>query len=242
VLREAAHTLLWLKRHLSGGLRVPELPCLLPFLQPDDVFLDIGAHAGAWSVPVSKAVRDGHVYAFEAFPYYARLLQNVVSLMRRSNVTVIVGAVADKPGQTSMVWKDAAGHRLTGKTHMDASAAGDVSVRVPKLTIDSYYAQQPPRRVRLVKCDVEGAELLVFRGAMKTIDRWRPIVFCEINAEFCVRYGYRMADLFDFFADRSYRTFTASAGHLGPLDPAAYSGLGDVVFIPSEVMMPTTCA
>jgi len=242
VLREAAHTLLWLKRHMSGGLRVPELPCLLPFLQPDDVFFDVGAHAGAWALPVSKTLRDGHVYAFEAFPYYARLLKNVATLLRRSNVTVIVGAVADKPGQTSIVWKDAEGHRLTGKTHMDAGATTDVSVPVPTLTIDGYYEQQPPRRVRLIKCDVEGAELLVFRGATRTIGRWRPIVFCEINAEFCVRYGYRMADVFGFFAERSYATFAAHDGRLRPLDPAEYSGLGDVVFVPSEVSIPTTCA
>jgi FkbM family methyltransferase len=242
VLREAAHTLLWLKRHVSGGLQVPELRCLLPFLQPDDVFLDIGAHAGAWALPVSKVVRDGHVYAFEAFPYYARLLKNVVTLMRRSNVTVIVGAVADKPGQTSIVWKDAQGHRLTGKTHMSATADAKVSVPVPTLTIDGFYATRQPRRVRLIKCDVEGAELLVFRGAERTITTWRPIVFCEINAEFCIRYGHRMEDVFEFFALRSYRTYTALEGELRPLDPARYSGLGDVVFVPAEVTIPTTCA
>jgi FkbM family methyltransferase len=242
VLREAAHTLLWLKRHVSGELRVPELPCLLPFLQPDDVFFDVGAHAGAWAVPVSKIVRGGHVYAFEAFPYYARLLENVVTLLRRTNVTVIVGAVSDKPGQTSIVWKDADGHRLTGKTHMSATADADVSVPVPTLTIDGFYAPLAPRRVRLIKCDVEGAELLVFRGAEQTIAKWRPIVFCEINAEFCLRYGHRMEDVFAFFAARSYATFTAHHGRLRPLEPAEYSGLGDVVFVPSEVSIPTTCA
>jgi FkbM family methyltransferase len=242
VLREAAHTLLWLKRHLSGGLRVPELPCLLPFLRPDDVFLDIGAHAGAWALPVSKTLRDGHVYAFEAFPYYARLLKNVVILMRRPNVTVIVGAVADKPGQTSIVWKDTAGRRLTGKTHMNATADAEVSVSVPTLTIDAFYAPLAPRRVRLIKCDVEGAELLVFRGAEQTIGNWRPIVFCEINAEFCTRYGYRMEDVFEFFSTRSYGSFTVHEGGLRRLDRAKYSGLGDVVFVPSEVDSPTACA
>jgi FkbM family methyltransferase len=242
VLREAAHTLLWVKRHVSGELRVPELPCLLPFLQPDDVFLDIGAHAGAWSLPVAQTVHDGHVYAFEAFPYYARLLQNVVSLLRRSNVTVIVGAVADKAGQTSIVWKDAEGRRLTGMTHMSAKAGADVSIPVPTLTIDGFYAALPPRRVRLIKCDVEGAELLVFRGAEQTIAKWRPIVFSEINAEFCRRYGYTMDDVFGFFSTRSYAAFSVHEGRLRSLSPGEYSGLGDVVFVPSEVSIPPTCA
>jgi FkbM family methyltransferase len=242
VLREAVHTLVWLKRHVRGELRVPELPCLLPFLQPNDVFFDIGAHAGAWSLPVSKTVPDGHVYAFEAFPYYARLLQNVVTLLRRSNVTVIVGAVADKVGHTSIVWKDAQGRRLTGKTHMSATADADRSVPMPTLTIDGFCAALPPRRVRLIKCDVEGAELLVFRGAEQTIARWRPIVFSEMNAEFCPRYGYTMDDVFGFFSSRSYATFVAHGGRLHSLSRDEYPGLGDVVFVPSEVSIPAICA
>lgn len=241
-MREAAHSLIWLRRHLSGALQVPELPCLLPFLQADDVFLDIGAHAGAWALPISKQLRNGHVYAFEALPYYARLLDNLVKLMRRPNVTVIAGAVADKTGHTSVVWKDADGRRLTGRTHMNAGASPDVSVTVPTLTIDEFCASQPARRVRLMKCDVEGAELLVFRGATQTIDTWRPVVFCEINAEHCARYGYGMRDVFDFFTVRSYHTFIVKDGGLRRLDPAAYSGLGDVVFVPSEVDPVALCA
>lgn len=242
MLREGIHSLVWLRRHLSGALHVPELACLTPFLEPDDVFLDVGAHAGAWALPISKTLRDGHVYAFEAFPYYARLLANLVTLMRRPNVTVVVGAVADREGVTSMVWKDREGRRLTGKTHMNATAPPDVSVTVPTLTIDGFCAKVPARRVRLLKCDVEGAELLVFRGAARTIDAWRPIVFSEINAEYCGRYGYSMNDLFDFFTSRSYRTFTVNGTRLGSLERSAYTGLGDVVFVPSEVQPPAACA
>lgn len=235
MLREAAHSLIWVRRHLSGELRVPELPCLLAFLQSDDVFLDVGAHAGGWAVPISRKLRRGHVYAFEALPYYARVLGNVLWLLRRRNVTVIVGAVADRPGAVSVVWKDAEGRRLTGKTHISGRADPGVSVTVPSLTIDGFCAGLPPRRVRLMKCDVEGAELLVFRGATETIGRWRPVVFCELYAEYCARYGYGVNDVFDFFDPRSYRTFTVQSGRLLPLDPATYAGRGDVVFIPSEI-------
>jgi FkbM family methyltransferase len=221
---------------------VPELTCLTPFLRQDDVFLDVGAHAGAWAVPISRALDAGHVYAFEAFPYYARLLTNVVRLMRRPNVTVVLGAVADHRGETSIVWKDAHGRRLTGRTHMSASAPANVSVTVPTLTIDEFYAHLPVRRVGLMKCDVEGAELLVFRGAERTIGTWRPVVFCEINAEYCERYGYSMSDVFDFFSARAYACFTVDGGALRPLVPSAYSGLGDVVFVPSEIGLPAACA
>lgn len=36
-------------------------------------------------------------------------------------------------------------------------------------------------RVDLIKCDVWGAEELVFAGAARTLERWRPAVICEIE-------------------------------------------------------------
>ena len=73
--------------------------------------------------PCRRPCRGGHVYAFEALPYYARVLKNVVALLRR---TERHGDRRRRFGQTrpevDIVWKDADGHRLTGKTHMSATA------------------------------------------------------------------------------------------------------------------------
>jgi hypothetical protein len=92
-----------------------------------------------------------------------------------------------------------------------------------------------------MKCDVEGAELLVFRGARETIGTWRPVIFSELNDQYSTRYGYGMNDVFEFFSARSYRTFTVDGGCLRPLSASAYSGEGDVVFVPSELQPPASC-
>lgn len=228
------HAVVWTKRHLSGALAVPELPSLLPLLRPDDVFIDVGAHAGGWTVPVSRALTAGHVYAFEALPHYAGVLKMTVAFLRRRNVTVVAGAIADRPGVVPMVWKDAEGRRLTGMTHIGRPGERGDAVPVEAFTLDDYCARQPQRRISLVKCDVEGAELLVLRGAVSIIDRWRPLVFCELYEDYCAKYGYHASDVFEFFGARRYRPWTIERGTFHSLDPARYGGRGDVLFAPSE--------
>jgi FkbM family methyltransferase len=242
LLKHLLHAAIWTRRHLAGELGAPELPALLSCLQPDDVFLDVGVHAGSWAIPASRALTSGHVYGFEAFPYYAKVLKTTLALLGRRNVTVVVGAVSDAAGEVAIVWRDAAGHRLTGMTHISrGSEAGD-TVRVRALTIDDFCRTHAVGRVRLMKCDVEGAELMVLRGATATIEQWRPLVFCEVYEQYCAQYCYAAADVFSFFAARRYRSMQFGGGVFRPLDPKAYAGAGDVLFVPIEMELSAACA
>jgi FkbM family methyltransferase len=234
-VKHLLHAVIWTRRHLAGRLPSPELLPLLRLLAPDDVFLDVGVHAGSWTIPASRVLTAGHVYAFEALPYYARVLKTTLALLGRRNVTVIVGAVSDAEGEVEIVWKDAAGRRLTGMTRISRGGDEGEKVRVRALTIDAFRQQHPAGRVRLMKCDVEGAELMVLRGAAATIDASRPLVFCELYDAYCARYGYSSPDVFAFFAGRGYRTMAFEEGTFRPLDPALYRGAGDVLFVPDEV-------
>lgn len=242
MLRKVLHALVWANRHRSGFLATPEHGPLLPRLKPDDVFLDVGAHGGRWAIPISRALPSGHVYAFEALPYYAEVLKILVTLFGRRNVTVVAGAVSDGEGEVDLVWKDAAGERLTGRTHIRRDAEPGETVRVPTITIDGFRRQHPRGRVALLKCDVEGAELAVLRGAVETIDRSRPLVFCELYERYCAQYGYSATDIFSFFSGRRYRPMQFAGGVFRPLDPDAYAGEGDVLFVPAEQTWEAACA
>jgi hypothetical protein len=108
------------------------------------------------------------------------------------------------------------------------------------LTIDGFRAGHPNGRVRLIKCDVEGAELMVLRGAASTIDTSRPLVFCEIYDEYCAHYGYSSREVFEFFTIRRYRPLQFEHGVFRRIDADAYPGKGDVLFVPDEIEL-TEC-
>lgn len=240
-MKHLLHAIVWTRRHLDGRLPAPELSPLLRCFRSDDIFLDVGVHAGSWTIPASRVLTAGHVYAFEALPYYAKVLKSTLALLRRGNVTVVAAAVSDAPGEVDIVWQDGAGRRLTGMTHIRCGAETGRTVRVPTLTIDGFREQHPGGRVRLIKCDVEGAELMVLRGAASTIDSSRPLVFCEIYDAYCARYGYSSRDVFSFFNARRYRAMQFEQGTFRGLDADTYAGAGDVLFVPGEMELTTEC-
>jgi FkbM family methyltransferase len=236
-VREVAHALLWTKRHRFGQLRVAEMAHLARFLREDDVCLDVGAHGGAWTVPLARRVPRGHVYAFEALPYYARVLHLMLRIARIRNATVLNYAVSDTAAPAALVWRDLRRRPLTGLTHLRGTAEESPDlVEVPGITLDGFCARLSRERIRFVKCDVEGAELRVLRGAVQMTARWRPLFYCEIRQAYCRRYGYDALDVFEHFRGRTYQPHLVGSSGLTRIRPQDYREEGDVLFVPEEML------
>lgn len=238
-IKEIIHALIWCKRHLTGQQRVSEMSTFRQFVQEGDICFDVGAHAGSWTRPLSRTVRKGHVYAFEALPYYARVLKIVVNLLRLTNVTVIDKAVFNKHTTVSLAWKGHDGKRLTGTTRIAVGNENMECITVEAITLDSLLPSMPVgSKISFIKIDVEGAELMVASGAVRLIEAFRPIFYLEIVTSYCERYGYAPENLFRFFADFGYKAYTVSQSDAEVVvcvtGPASYPGKGNVLFVPSE--------
>jgi hypothetical protein len=83
--------------------------------------------------------------------------------------------------------------------------AGMLEIPVPVTTLDEYLAgtNKPLRRIDLIKCDVEGHELEVFRGAERTLRKHRPILLFEREIRHCG--GQPIALAFDYLRELGYR-------------------------------------
>ena len=241
------HAGLWRWRHWRGRYLAEEAAAVSPYVGPGDICVDIGAHAGSWTKPLARMVPAGQVLAFEALPHNALALQRLMQLLLIPNVSVINAAVSDKAGTVEIAWRTKAGRKLTGNTHLATKdESGEVEcVSVPAITLDAWGAQLPPTaRVSFVKIDVEGAELLVLRGARGFLQKHRPVIFMEIVADCCARYGYTPADLFSLFRELGYQPhtvgFTESGSQLHPTDAKSYPGRGDVLLLPFVPPTPDT--
>lgn len=245
-VREMVHAVLWVKRHLFHQLTVDELTIVQKWLNPTDVCLDVGAHGGSWSVGLSKVVPHGRVYAFEALPYYAQVLQATVRILGKQNITIINQAVTSEDKRVNLVWKSPDGKPLTGMTHL-ASEQGytdqmtgkkkllEGQIDVEGVSLDTFQKRLPTgTSVRFVKIDVEGAELQVLQGATQFMDRHRPIIYLELWQEYCQRYGYSTRDLFEHMHKMEYNSFIYEEGRLINKNHATYPGYGDLYLIPEE--------
>ena len=169
--------------------------------------LDIGAHVGVWTYPLSCAAGPaGRVYAYEASPYYAAVLERALRRVQAANAYVCDLALASEDGETELVTEDAARRSLIGRIHLRAqgeAATQTETVRTARLdTLAEDDAHL--RSVQFIKCDVEGAELFVFEGARHLLETAKPVIFCEVQEEHCQRYGHRADDVLNYLRDLGY--------------------------------------
>jgi len=161
-------------------------------LKCDSCFVDIGAHTGQILRQAIALAPDGQHWAFEPLPHLFKNLKvdfpsaNVFNVALSDNPGVIeFNHIPDMPARSGM-----------NRTPMDAGH--DVEkIPVNKKTMDSIVTG----RVDMIKIDVEGAELLVFRGARETISRNKPVIVFEHGLGGADSYGHTPEQVFDLLTD-----------------------------------------
>jgi FkbM family methyltransferase len=157
-----------------GWLYEPETTRFIwNWLRPGDSFIDVGANAGYFSAMGASIVgAKGQVHAFEPNPPVSRLLQRSVALNGyESRMRVNQLAVTDREGSVQL-WCSPDEKATDIATTL--RAGGRVPVQVESTTLDAYCFASGIDKLRLIKIDVEGAELEVLRGASQVLGTIRP--------------------------------------------------------------------
>ena len=166
---------------LEGGGEPQVQAALVEHLQPGMTFYDVGANLGFFSLLAARIVGvSGRVVAFEADPEIAEKLRENAVKNRFSWIAVEQQAVRANSQTTFFQRADEAQSPDRGVGHIvDEEVAG--AIRVPAISLDHYTREAAPPDV--VKCDVEGAEVEVFRGAERLLRHKRPKILCEMHSE-----------------------------------------------------------
>jgi FkbM family methyltransferase len=154
---------------------------VLHALRPGDLFVDVGANIGSYSV-LAAGAGGAQVLAFEPAPRaYAALQDN----LRLNNLAALVEArseaVGGAPGRRAItVDLDTVNHLLDG-------APSAASTQVTITTLDAALAGRQPN---VLKIDVEGYETAVIEGAAQTLRSPALLaVLMELNGS-GARYGF----------------------------------------------------
>lgn len=179
-----------------------EIRTLLAGLSSGDVAVDVGANKGAYLYWMRRAVGPaGRVFAFEPQPGLARYLEAVRARMGWENVVVRECALSDSAGPRVLHvpgWENSPGASL------ENAVAASPAVRDREVRADTLDRQlDGAGRVGLIKVDVEGHELAVFRGAARTLAESRPILLFECEARHLT--GRSPRDVFAHLEGLGYR-------------------------------------
>ncbi len=226
------HTARIIIRNLRKRKYEPEIPFMQRFLAPGDTCLHIGCSDGRHTVVMSDLVGDGHIYCFEPSVYTLTIFKRLMWFHRVHNVSSYNMAVGDVPGRTNLITPvKSSGHlglsfAFLAEQIPDAGelrrTRGFLGFNVDPIevcTVDGFCRDHAIESVQFIRCDVEGAEILVLHGAREVLQRDRPILMLEVHP-------HSLRDHFDSSAERlrgelasyGYRFFMVKGDRLKEVD------------------------
>jgi FkbM family methyltransferase len=192
--------------YTEGTNEYPVQLVLAKHLKPGDIFYDIGANVGFFTIIGARLVGpSGHVYAFEPIPETAARVQHNTKLNNFQNITVFTKAVSSSTGEGELlVTRHPGGAKLsTICTPLNSEISGTISVEL--VSIDDYIARKTLPPPNLVKIDVEGAELDVLRGMCETIKQFKPIIIYETDHKYKEDFSLKNNEIDTFMHTLRYK-------------------------------------
>lgn len=171
------------------------------------VFFDVGAHIGYDSLKASEIVGEsGRVVAFEPNPNTVAQLKSNVEASGARNVLIQPIACTDR--ETTLTLFDSTLGGNSGSTSLSRENAGPLtrSYTVRGRRIDDVVRELGLERVDVLKADVEGAELIVLRGATETLRRFHPKLILEVVPRQLANMGTSVAELESLVRSLGYTT------------------------------------
>ena len=166
-----------------------EMSFLLHFLSNGDLFVDVGANVGTYTVLAAAAV-GARVIAFEPIPSsFETLIENIELNAVKNRVIPKRIGVADQPGIAFFTdCLDTQNHIVRNPDHSESTRQCIVD------NLDGVLGDNIPR---LIKIDVEGYEFAVIEGAAKLLqDKTLEAIIIELNG--CgLKYGYEDSVVFN---------------------------------------------
>lgn len=179
-------------------------------IKSGDVCLDIGANVGWFTTLFQKLVgAGGAVHAFEPIPSTFELLSKNAGANKVSeNIWLNNLALGDEEKEIEL-------HIFNGLPDGHASISTfefEEYETFPcrMITLNSYLEENQIENVNFVKADIEGAELMMLKGASKLFEQKIPPVFeIEMALATTKGFGYLPNDLIEFIKSKADYDFYA---------------------------------
>ena len=171
------------------------------------VFFDVGAYIGYDSLRASVRVGPaGRVVAFEPNPTALLVLRANIAASRTSNVIVQPIACTDTPQTLTLFDSTPSGNGGSSSLSRTNAGPSTRSYSVQGRPIDDVAAELGFKRLDVVKVDVEGAELLVVRGAAETLKRFHTKLILEVVPRQLANMGTSLEELEAFVRSLGYNS------------------------------------
>ena len=190
---------------------------LLPLLlTANDEAIDIGANYAYYTERLAHLCKK--VYAFEPIPFTHKVCAMLIRHYKLNNVTLYKQGVGEKnEWHKFLVPVTDFGAISAGQAHFgernDELEGKEIHARFTKhqevdcevIALDSLINNFA--NLKFIKIDIEGAEYFAFKGMIKTIEKFKPVILVEINPFFLKGFNLSEESLKTLIAELGYETF-----------------------------------
>jgi FkbM family methyltransferase len=181
-------------RYLSGAPKnfdVISLSIFQNFCKTNSYVLDLGANIGFTAIALADICRDGKIAAVEPLEPTFNFLRNNIKKSAKKNITLHQYAVGNKTGEFPM---QATSDFLAGAFIADQYQADQNHFTMPvKINLlDDVFEEFNFDKLDFIKMDLEGYEIYALEGGIKTLNKFQPTVFLEMN-HWCLNVFHRIS-------------------------------------------------
>ena len=164
-------------RYVNGyWIGIYELPlqrAIARELESGNVFYDVGANAGFFTVLGAKRVGPaGRVFCFEPMPENIESIRDQVSVNEFDQCEVVTKAVSDRSGSVPLILTDSNSTAHISGIASSATESGQRELVVETVSLDEFVLDNPSPD--FIKIDVEGAKTEVLAGASGLLGSAHP--------------------------------------------------------------------
>jgi len=195
-----------------GSYDIEETRFLSKVVEDNFVVLDIGANLGWYTLNWLKSRNNVTVFSFEPLPeIYNRLVKNL-ELNGLNTKNAFNFGLSNVNEQVDFFFDT---ERCGASSMVNLRGTNDtINVRCSVKRIDDVFPKLGVKRLDFIKCDVEGAEKLVFAGGIETIKNFKPIIFSEMLRKWSRKFNYHPNDVISLLASIGYHCYVCKGDKL----------------------------
>jgi FkbM family methyltransferase len=174
-----------------------------------NVVLDVGAHIGLFSMPLSRRISPGgKLYSFEPSKINRDYLEQHLKLNNIINVEVQDCLVGKENLDAVDFFEDQNQvNPMGGLISTDNTKNNTIVVSKRMVTID-HFCKEIKIKPELIKVDIEGAELDLLWGGLEIIKSCRPTIVLSLHPKHIKLMGLTLDSLTEYLQEVNYRCVT----------------------------------
>ena len=206
---------------------------LKKIVRPGDVFLDLGANIGYFSLLVANNSPAIKIISFEPVADLFQKMNDNISLNNIKNISTINAAVGEINEEKELYI--AAPDNLGMSSFKQPQNYAGKKEKVKLVAIDDWFKTSGLSKIDIVKLDIEGSEFAALNGMKEVIQKQKPVLIAEVNPETLLMFKLKPSDIYDYLKQLNFVGFLIlENGRLEHLGQVEISQTTNVLFIHHE--------